>query len=356
MRQPSLRTSLIISIILLTFAVASRFAYNGLIFGFDYGLFHPDGSLYAFKTLTLMGQSQHEAAIHVANWYATHSYKLREIEPSSLYFQNNPSWVIYGTRFVYPLLSVPFVFLFGLNGLLVVPVISFFILVLGVVLIGEHYGNRLAALIIVFGLTVSSTVNRWMLINSTDSLLVALVTIFTYLSIKNVKDKYWIPIAVSIVIIGTYTRFSMLLWIGFAIGFAVSRQCLRAWVIFLTAFISFLPTLFLDFQSAVLPNEGKSSLLSKGIKLPVSMARMAFYDTAQLIVLDRVLIVMLITGVIVAVKNLSDISSRFFIVNVFMLLCTAGINGTPGVNFRYELPILPILAWVLLEKFKKSTI
>ena len=36
----------------------SKLKYNGLIYGFDYGLYHPDGSLYTFRTLNLMGHSQ----------------------------------------------------------------------------------------------------------------------------------------------------------------------------------------------------------------------------------------------------------------------------------------------------------
>jgi hypothetical protein len=354
MRQLSTRSSFLVSLGILAVTIASRFAYNGLVFGFDYGLFHPDGSLYAFKTLTLMGYSQHDAAIQVSNWYADHAYKLQSIDPKSLYFEMNPSWAIYGTRLAYPILSIPFVGLFGMYGLLVVPSLSFLVLVIGIVIMGKHFNNPWAALAVVFALTVSPTVGRWMLINSTDSLLVALTMVLTLIVLKNVRSPYWYPLTCIIVIVGSYTRFSLFLWLGYAIGLAFARKYLRAFVLSIVAIASFLPTLFLDFQSAVLPNEGNSSLFVKVIKLPFSMLRMAFYDVAQLVVLDRVLLFVILGAVILSFKHLKKSVSRYFLSVLLMLWCTAGINGTPGVNFRYELPILPLLSWVLIENIKSS--
>jgi hypothetical protein len=239
-----------------------------------------------------------------------------------------------------------------MNGFLAVPAISFLILIIGIVLLGNYFNNRWIAIGLVFALTVSPTVGRWMLINSTDSLLVALVMILTYLVVKEVKNLFWMPIASSIIVIGSFTRFSLFLWLGFAIGYMLSKQWLRAAIVSIVAIGSFIPTLFLDFQSAVLPNETNSSLLMKSMKLPFSMLRMAFYDLAQLIVLDRVLLLLLIIAILVSIKKFKSQGSLFFMPTLFMLWCTAGINGTPGVNFRYELPILPVLAWVFIENLK----
>ena len=351
MRNLGLRTAVIVSIGLWLITVASRFAFNGLVFGFDYGLFHPDGSLYAFKTLTLMGLSQEQAGVKVAEWYSEHAYKLNSIAPESLYFENNTQWIIYGTRLTYPILSIPFVALMGMNGLLVIPAISFLILFIGIVLLGHHYNKVNLSILIIFVFSVSTTVGRWMLINSTDSLLVALTTFLTYLCVKSLRNRYWIPIVIAIIILGSMTRFSLFLWLGFAIVLLWDKQWLRSIVISGVALICFIPTLFLDFQSAVLPNEGDSSLMIKTLKLPLSMIKMAFYDLAQLAVLDRTLLVTLLCGVILAARRLKTISSRFFLIVLLMLWCTAGLNGTPGVNFRYELPILSLLAWVIIENF-----
>lgn len=352
MRNLSFKTALVVSIGLWIITVASRFAYNGLVFGFDYGLFHPDGSLYAFKTLTLMGLSQQEAGVQVASWYAEHAYKLNSINPESLFFDNNPQWVIYGTRLAYPILSIPFVELIGMNGLLIIPALSYLILFIGVLLLGRHYNRINLSLALIFIFSISTTVGRWMLINSTDSLLVAVTTILTFLFVKDLRNRYWIPLVATIVAVGSITRFSLFLWLGFAFTLYYKKEWLRATVVSFVAFICFVPTLFLDFQSAVLPNEGNSSLFAKLLKLPMSMAKMAFYDLAQLAVLDRVLLLALVCAIFVTFCNIRSTSGMTFLATLIMLWCTAGLNGTPGVNFRYELPILPLLAWVLIENIR----
>jgi hypothetical protein len=352
MRDLSLRKAIAITFVLWVMAVVSRFTFNGLVFGLDYGLFHPDGSLYAFKTLTLMGFSEESAGVRVSSWYAENAFKLNSIDPVSLYFDNNPQWVIYGTRLAYPVMSIPFVAVLGMNGLLAVPALSYLILLIGILLLGHHYSRVNLALVIVFIFSISTTVGRWMLINSTDSLLVALTTILTYICVRKVDNRYWIPIVLTIVVLGSLTRFSLFLWLGFAFILLTKKEWVRASVISLTAIICFVPTLFLDFQAAVLPNEAESSLFMKAFKLPLSMAKMAFYDVAQLAVLDRILLLTLSVGILIAVKNFRSLSGRTFLATLFMLWCTAGLNGTPGVNFRYELPILSLLAWVIIENIQ----
>ena len=348
-----MRSALIISIALWALTVTSRFKFNGLIYGLDYGLFHPDGSLYTFKTLTLMGQSQHDAALRVSEWYSEHAFKLRDINPKTLYFDQNPSWAIYGSRIVYPVLSIPFVALFGLNGMLAVPALSFLALLLGVLFIGHHYKRLAPALVLITILCTSMTVSRWMLINSTDSLLVALTTIFTLMCLVRIQNRFWFPLALIIVVAGSFTRFSLLLWLAFALVLFINKSKMRSLVVAFVAIACFVPTLFQDFQSAVLPNEANSTLLFRLTKLPLSMFRIAFFDIAQLAVLDRILLVVVAFAFILAFFKWKSLSGQYFIASLFMLWCTAGINGTPGVNFRYELPILPIMSWVIIENWHK---
>jgi len=66
----------------------SRIMYNGLVFGLDYGLFHPDGSLYTFRALLFSGLDKTEAGLVVADWYDNHSYKAK-YEGPEMYFENN---------------------------------------------------------------------------------------------------------------------------------------------------------------------------------------------------------------------------------------------------------------------------
>jgi hypothetical protein len=101
--------------------LAAKLLYNGLIFGFDYGLFHPDGALYSFRALLWSGHSENEAGRLVGEWYRSNSFNAQYQGPE-LYYKNNAFlWDQYSGRILYPLLSVPFVKLFGVGGMLVVP-------------------------------------------------------------------------------------------------------------------------------------------------------------------------------------------------------------------------------------------
>ena len=61
--------------------VLIKIKYNGLIFNFDYGLFHPDGALYATRALDWSGYTETEAAKIVSDWYNTHSFKFNNTNP-----------------------------------------------------------------------------------------------------------------------------------------------------------------------------------------------------------------------------------------------------------------------------------
>jgi hypothetical protein len=340
------------TLLLWAITVLARIKYNGLIYGFDYGLYHPDGALYSFKTLTLLGHSQSDAATQVAHWYSLHSFKLKDIDPASLYFQNNPSWTIYQSRIVYPLLSMPFVALLDLKGMLVVPILSLGVLLFSTLYIGRHFNQQLLALVLVATFTISTTISRWMLINATDSLLVAITSLYVLVCIKRPRPTVWFLLTFLSISLATFTRFSLLLWFGFGAVLLIRKNYLRALFIFLLSSLGMIPTLLSNFQSAVLPNEGNLSMAGKLAHLPKSMVRIGFYDIAQLGVLDRILLIAILCTLVVAIKNLKSESSLFFVIVLGALWITAGINGTPGVNFRYELPILPLMAWVVLENTK----
>ena len=110
--------------------VLIKIKYNGLIFNFDYGLFHPDGALYATRALDWSGYTETEAAKIVSDWYNTHSFKFNNTNPSDFYYSVHPLYTEYSSRLIYPFLSIPFIKLFGMPGMLAVPALSFLILLL----------------------------------------------------------------------------------------------------------------------------------------------------------------------------------------------------------------------------------
>ena len=51
--------------------------------------------------------------------------------------------------------------------------------------------------------------------------------------------------------------------------------------------------------------------------------------------------------------TLKESSSRYFILVLMGLWITGAINGTVGVNFRYQLPLLPFAAWAAISNYSK---
>ena len=126
---------------LVTLSLLAKLRANGLVYGLDFGLFHPDGSLYTFRTLTWLGYTQDEAGIKVSEWYANHAVKANQIDPQSLHFEISPHWEIYQLRLLYPALSMPFVFLMGIPGMLVIPSLSMLTLLISTYFIARNLGS-----------------------------------------------------------------------------------------------------------------------------------------------------------------------------------------------------------------------
>jgi hypothetical protein len=121
-------------------SVASRVIVNGVSFGFDYSIYQPDGVLYALRTYMFLGEDQLASAKLIESWYFTHASSGKHFDPASILPQNTPAWGLVAPRILYPLLSIPFVALFGMAGLLVIPSLSLLILVLCIYLISrKHY-------------------------------------------------------------------------------------------------------------------------------------------------------------------------------------------------------------------------
>ena len=104
--------------------ILARLKFNGLIYNLDFGLFQPDGMYYSFKTLNFLGWSDKSSLAEITNWYQANSTKFQSLDLVSFNDPTSNPWLVTKFRFVYPLLSVPFVYLFGLSGMLVVPALS----------------------------------------------------------------------------------------------------------------------------------------------------------------------------------------------------------------------------------------
>lgn len=338
-------------VIVLAWAVsfATKLHTNGLLYGLDFGLYHPDGTLYTFRTLTWMGKTEVEAGLEISRFYASHAAKFTIIDPETLHFGTNPGWEIYKLRYLYPFLSIPFVYLFGVAGMLAIPAISLLILMIMVFEIAKSYGKPFLGIFIALFFSFSLTVTRWMYANTADPLLTALLSITVLVLVKQKKFRYSGQILLILALLSSITRFALFIWVAIALVFFIQKSRRVALALFALAVCSFLPTLFVNFTPSVLASDSDMPLMKKIIYFPFFSLRVAFFEIAQLLVLDRYLILFLIITSMVALFSLNSSSSLFYLCAVISLWLTGAINGVVGVNFRYQLPLLPFAAWVILE-------
>jgi hypothetical protein len=79
------------------------------------------------------------------------------------------------------------------------------------------------------------------------------------------------------------------------------------------------------------------------------LVKVSVTEFGQLFILDRVLFAVLLFALIVSLLNLKSDSSQFFVLTFTFLIVMGGLNGTLGVNFRYQLPVLASMSWVIFD-------
>jgi hypothetical protein len=331
-------------------AVLARLKFNGLVYGFDYGIYQPDGVDYSYKTLEFIGENPSQIATQVSAWYSENSLKMTGITPQDV---AQGQLTFPQSRIIYPLLSAPFVRLIGLPGMLVIPVISFFVLQFSILTLGVKLKKLGLAASIALAISMSPTVLRWMISDCADSLFVALISLFPILlTVKNLVVQRILMIL--LVIAATFTRFSLPIFLAIAIVLLLKRKFLLAGLILVTSLVANIPAL--TQSSSMLLPQSDLSFLNKLISLPVSALKVGFIEVAELAVLDRLLLLVLILSFVLAAKNYKTDSSMYFFAVLLSVWALGAVNGTLGVNFRYQLPLVIFCCWVLMENSPKFSL
>ena len=120
------------------------------------------------------------------------------------------------------------------------------------------------------------------------------------------------------------------------------------------SFVSALPALSSQVSTALLPGEASTSTAYKILMLPVSFVKVVSIDVLQLAALDRILLITLTIALLLSFRTIRKISSQMYFAALFSTYLIGAINGTLGVNFRYQMPVLIFCAWVFLESFEIS--
>ena len=344
------RAILPITVILWGIVVISRMKFNGGILGFDYSIYQPDGANYAFRALSLLSQSDLSAANQVSSWYQLYGYKHNIINPLTLLPENSPVWHLSAPRVLYPILSIPFVSILGIPGMLVIPSLS----LLGIMLIAHKIAKTFGApelgLFFNLGLACSTTVSRWFIANLTDGLLALLVGLLIIVELKVHKKKSWIFLTTGIVLLASATRFCAPIFIALGIGYFILKERNKALTLLISGVSGAIPLFFFDTASAILPGSESRSLISKILAFPVQSLKVLFVEFAELVVLDRQFFLLVILSLFCALMAKGRIRILTFSV-LFGVFTIGFINGTLGVNFRYQLPIIPFMAWSFISYF-----
>jgi hypothetical protein len=344
-----------ISITLWLTAILTKVFQNGLSFGLDYGVFQPDGAHYYFRTLTFLTQSDLSAAQTVAAWYQEHGVKLKMIDPITLLPEYNSVWYLSAPRILYPILSIPFVHLFGAYGMLIIPSLSLLGIFLIINWISLKYRMPMIGILLNFVLAASITVGRWFFSNITDGLLAFLIGLYALLIVrrKDFSPLKFYSFLIVLVALSSATRFSFPIWFFLGLASVIYKNYREAFVLWFSSILGLIPLLFLGVGSAVLPAENGSSWILKLAHIPVQSGKVLFFELAQHIILDKILLVFLLMGCWSAWKVRGTPSGLNATAVLLGVLVIGSINGTVGVNFRYHLPVIVFFAVAIFEYLKR---
>jgi hypothetical protein len=129
----------------------------------------------------------------------------------------------------------------------------------------------------------------------------------------------------------------------------VNGKKARSIFISITALIATIPTYLTQPSNSVLPREGELTTIEKLLALPESFVKILFFEVAQLAVLDRLLLIVLALAFIFSVMSIKNESSLRFLAVLLSVWAIGAINGSIGVNFRYQLPVVTFACAVLIS-------
>lgn len=201
-------------------------------------------------------------------------------------------------------------------------------------------------------LSNSPTVIRWMIWNGTDALLAGLfgyVVILLYNLQTKPNQKYFQLFI--LIILTAATRFSLVFWIAIAVVMYFNRKKFLALMTVLLSSLCSLPALFSTLGVSILPAEKDQTTLEKISNIPLSFLRVISIDIAQLAVLDRLLLIYLVAGLLISTLYLKNIASQYFVAVLLAGYLLGAVNGTLGVNFRYQMPAIPFCAWSIVASW-----
>jgi hypothetical protein len=155
--------------------IAARLLYSGEKYGLDYSIYQPDGICYTKLAADFAHYDSSLLNSQLASKYAwINSGDIESLNCDSV-----------KARVLYPLLSAPFLKIFGVSGMLVIPILSYLFMLLLIIISLEKLNlGFFAKSIVLASVLMSSTYSRWYVANIVDPLLITLCTFLVYLLVQ----------------------------------------------------------------------------------------------------------------------------------------------------------------------------
>jgi hypothetical protein len=191
-------------------------------------------------------------------------------------------------------------------------------------------------------------VTRWFVANITDGLLTAIIGLTFYLALTVDHKLVWIPLTI-LIILGSITRFSAPYWMVFSIIYwGIHRK--TSILLLIATTVGVTPSLLARPDSGSIVVGAGTGVIDKVIYFPISALKILFIEFAQLAAIDRSLLVVLFSAILISVINPRRQSSQLFLLMALAGWFIGALNGVLGVNFRYQLPLIVFASWVILDQ------
>jgi len=328
----------------------SRIIFATEINGLNYRVYQPDGFCYS----VLAGK-------HSGLSIETISKSLESTYPEHIQSLNSKSCENLNGRFLYPFISAVFFKLFGLIGMLIIPLASFIFFICLAIVSFKKLRVHLLVQITILSLVISSlTISRWFISNLTEPLLYSLGSylFFRLIFFSNTQWRnqylYLVPLITTMsltkrslhifVIIGTLLLLT-LLWKNTSTLFRFEKTRNSALHISL---LFYAYPIILDKLIFSIFNPQNSLAVSRvidgwSIFEILQMAVVYIYTSiGQVFSMDwplAILICLWLLSSIVALQNMDLLTSLGFLGPVFILVLSS-LHLTVGLNLRFELCFL----------------